>query len=122
MCPDPTTPAPSPNPTRKSLRNELGPISNAALYLGFCLLAGTGSAMLFRLEDGRATLLGLVRQDWALVHAVAALSVLSLVALHLWLNWPWIRSMVLRLRWPTVVIALLGLAMIAVALLAPAHP
>jgi hypothetical protein len=122
MCPDTTTPAPSPNPTRKSLRKELGPISNAVLYLGFCLLAGTGSAMLFRLEGGRATVLGLVRQDWALVHAVAALSVLSLVALHLWLNWPWIRSMVVRLRWPTVVIAVLGLAMIAVALLAPSQP
>jgi hypothetical protein len=122
MCPEPTTPTPRPKPARKALRSELGPISNAALYLGFCLLAATGSAMIFRLEDGRATVLGLVRQDWALVHAVAALSVLSLVALHLWLNWPWIRSMVLRLRWPTVVTALLGLAMIAVALLAPSQP
>jgi hypothetical protein len=122
MCPDPTTPAPRPKLARKSLRSDLGPVSNAALYLGFCLLAATGSAMIFRLEDGRATVLGLVRQDWALVHAVAALSVLSLVALHLWLNWPWIRSMVVRLRWPTVVIALLGLAMIAVALLAPSQP
>jgi len=122
MHPDPNTSTPRPKPARKSLRSELGPISNAALYLGFCVLAATGSAMIFRLEGGRATMLGLVRQDWALIHAVTALSALSLVALHLWLNWPWIRSMLARLRWPTVAIAVVGLTMIAVALLAPVQP
>jgi hypothetical protein len=96
-------------------------VSNAVLFVAFCLLAATGLAMAFRLDDGTATLLGVAKRDWATVHAIAALSVLSLVALHLWVNWPWLRSVLARLRWPTIVVALLGLAMLALALLAPVH-
>ncbi len=77
--------------------------------------------MAFRLDDGSAILLGLAKRDWATVHAITALSVLSLVALHVWVNWPWIRSMLSRLRWPTVVVVLLGLAVLALALLVPVH-
>ncbi len=76
--------------------------------------------MTFRL-DGGAIMLGLGKQDWARIHAIAALSVLSLVVLHLWVNWRWIRSVLRYLRWPTVMVALLGLAMLAVALVAPVH-
>jgi hypothetical protein len=94
-------------------------ISNAVLYLGFCLLAATGLLMEFRLDDAGASLLGVNRRDWARVHALAALSVLSLVALHLWVNWPWLRSVWARLRWRTLAIAILGLAILGVALLAP---
>jgi hypothetical protein len=114
----PSTESPA-QPPSTPVRKDIGPISNAALYLVFCLLAATGLAMALRLEDSNATLLGVAKRDWATVHAIAALSVVSLVALHLWVNWPWIRSMLTRLRWPTVVIGLLGLAMIALALLAP---
>jgi MFS superfamily sulfate permease-like transporter len=96
-------------------------MSNALLYLAFCLLAATGLAMTFRLDDRAGLLLGLTKQEWARVHAITALSVLSLVILHLWVNWGWIRSMVKRLRWPTLLVALLGLVMIALALLAPVH-
>jgi hypothetical protein len=104
-----------------SVRADLGPLSNALLYLAFCLLAATGLAMTFRLDDRARMLLGLDKRDWARVHAITALSVVSLVLLHLWVNWAWIRSMVKRLRWPTLLVALLGLAMIALALLAPVH-
>ena len=93
--------------------------SNAVLYLAFCLLAATGLMMEFRLDDASASLLGVSKRDWARVHAIAALSVLSLVALHLWVNWPWLRSALARLRWRTLVIAVVGLAILAVALLAP---
>lgn len=102
-----------------SARNDVGPLSNALLYLAFCLLAATGLAMTFRLDDGAQVLLGLDKRAWARVHAITALSVVSLVVLHLWVNWRWIRSMLARLRWPTLVIALVGLAMLAAALLAP---
>jgi hypothetical protein len=105
--------------SRPSARSEVGPLSNALLYLAFCLLAATGLAMTFRLDDRAQVLLGLDKQGWARIHAITALSVLSLVLLHLWLNWGWIRSMVRRLRWPTLMIALAGLAMVALALLAP---
>jgi magnesium-transporting ATPase (P-type) len=102
-----------------SLRSDIGPVSNALLYLGFCLLAATGLAMTFRLDNQGSVMLGLGKQDWAGVHAITALSVLSLVALHLWVNWRWIRSTLARLRWPTVLVALVGLAMLALALAAP---
>jgi len=116
-------PAHTPDPPRPvtSLRSELGPVSNALLYLAFCLLAATGLAMTFRLDDRGASMLGLGKQDWARVHAITALSVLSLVVLHLWVNWRWIRSTLARLRWPTVLVALAGLAMLAIALAAPVH-
>ena len=100
-------------------RKDIIPFSNAVLYLVFCLLAGTGLAMEFRLDDASATLLGVAKRDWAKVHAITALSVLSLVAFHLWANWPWARSLLRRLRWPTVVVVSLGLTMLAVFLLAP---
>lgn len=77
--------------------------------------------MTFRLDDRAHVLLGLHKQDWAHVHAITALSVLSLVILHLWVNWGWLRSMVKRLRWPTLLVGLVGLAMLAAALLAPVH-
>ena len=84
------------------------PFSNAVLYLVFCVMAGTGLALGFRLDDGGAMLLGVARRDWVRVHAVTALSVLSLVALHLWVNWPWLRSVLARLRWATVVVVAVG--------------
>jgi hypothetical protein len=104
-----------------SIRKDIGPASNTALYLVFCLLAATGLAMAIRLDDGSAVLLGVTKHDWATVHAIAGLSLLSLVVLHVWVNWPWIRSMMARLRGPTVAVALLGLAMLALALFAPVH-
>ena len=112
----PTTKPPSRPPARRS---EIVPFSNGVLYLVFCLLAGTGLALEFRLDDGGATLLGVARRDWASVHAITALSVLSLVAFHLWVNWPWLRSVLARLRWPTVVVVAMGLATLAIFLLAP---
>jgi hypothetical protein len=112
----PTTKPPSRPPAR---RKDIVPFSNAVLYLVFCVMAGTGLALGFRLDDGGAMLLGVARRDWVRVHAVTALSVLSLVALHLWVNWPWLRSVLARLRWATVVVVAVGVAMLAIFLLAP---
>jgi hypothetical protein len=112
----PPTKAPSRPPAQ---RKDVVLFANAVLYLVFCLLAGTGLAMAFRLDDASATLLGVAKRDWATVHAITALSVLSLVAVHLWLNWPWLRSVLSRLRWATLVVVAVGLAMLATFLLAP---
>lgn len=116
-APGPST-SESPRPA-PSLRADISPVSNALLYLGFCLLAATGLAMTFRLDTDRQVMLWLDKQGWARVHAVTALSVLSLVVLHLWLNWGWIRSMLSRVRWTTVLIAAVGFAMVVLAALAP---
>ena len=112
----PTTKPPS---RRSARRKDTAPFANGVLFLVFCLLAGTGLAMEFRLDDASATLLGVAKRDWARVHAITALSVLSLVAFHLWVNWPWLRSVLARLRWPTVVVVTVGLGMLATFLLAP---
>jgi hypothetical protein len=42
--------------TSSPRRTELVPFSNALLYLVFCLLAATGLAMEFRLDDSNAIL------------------------------------------------------------------
>jgi sterol desaturase/sphingolipid hydroxylase (fatty acid hydroxylase superfamily) len=110
---------PQPPNRAAARRSDIVPFSNAVLFLVFCLLAGTGLAMEFRLHDSSAMLLGVPKRDWAMVHALTALSVLSLVAFHLWANWPWVRSLLQRLRWQTVLVAALGLAVLAVFLLAP---
>jgi len=100
-------------------RTELVPFSNALLYLAFCLLAATGLAMEFRLDDGSATLLGVAKRDWARIHALTAISFLSLTAIHLWVNWPWLRALLIRLRWPTLVVTTVGLVILATFLFAP---
>ena len=46
-----------------ALRNDTGPLSNALLYLAFCLLGATGLAMTFRLDDCTHVLLGLDKQE-----------------------------------------------------------
>jgi hypothetical protein len=100
-------------------RTELIPFSNALLYLVFCLLAATGLAMEFRLDDSNAILLGVAKRDWARVHALTAISFLSLTAIHLWVNWPWLRALLARLRWPTLVVTGAGMIILATFLLAP---
>jgi hypothetical protein len=100
-------------------RTELVSFSNALLYLTFCLLAATGLAMEFRLDHNYAILLGVSKRDWAQVHALTAISFLSLTAVHLWVNWPWLRAVFKRLRWPTLVVATMGLMVLAAFLLAP---
>lgn len=100
-------------------RIHLVPFSNALLYLVFCLLAATGLAMEFRFNDSNATLLGVAKRDWARVHALTALSFLSFTTVHLRVNWPWLRALLARLRWPTLVVTGAGLVILATFLLAP---
>jgi hypothetical protein len=107
----------TPTPARR--RTESDAFTNAFLYLVFCLLAATGLAMEFRLDDGDATLLGVAKRDWARVHALTAISFLSLTAIHLWVHWPWLRALLARLRWPTLVVTTAGLVIVATFLLAP---
>lgn len=101
------------------LRKDLAVISNVVLYLTFCVLAATGLALAFKLDHDGARLFGVMKRDWARVHTIAALSVLSLVVLHLWVNWPWIRPILARQRWTSAVVVLVGLVVLALALLAP---
>ncbi|MGC9985975.1 MAG: DUF4405 domain-containing protein [Polyangia bacterium] len=100
-------------------RIDLVSFSNAMLYLVFCVLAATGLAMEFRFDDSNATLLGVAKREWARVHALTALSFLSLTAVHLWVNWPWLRALLARLRWATLVVMTAGMVILVTFLLAP---
>lgn len=100
-------------------RSELVPVSNALLYLAFCLLAGSGLALELRLGYRNATLLGRLRADWVDFHRMVALTFVSLSMIHVWVNLPWLRATWARLRWSTVIVALLGLAALAAFLFAP---
>ena len=98
---------------------QLVAFSNALLYLGFCVLAGTGLALELRLKYANSKMLGVLRPDWVDFHRLVALTFLSLSAIHLWVNFPWLRAMLARSRWPTLVVMVVGLAVLATFLFAP---
>jgi len=92
-------------------------VGNAALYLAFCALAGTGLLLELRLdeESGATRLFGLGRDDWGEVHFVVALTFIGLAILHVALNWSWIKA-AFRRRRPAIAVAGVG-ALLVVALL-----
>jgi hypothetical protein len=96
-------------------------IINALLYLASCALVATGFALEWKveIEDESRTLLGMTGETWGEVHFMLALAVIALVVAHLALNWAWIRNLLTRLRWPTLVCLAAGLAVIALVLVAP---
>jgi hypothetical protein len=99
--------------------NKLSPISNAILYLAFCLLVACGLVLEFRLESSIETLFGLTRREWAKVHAIVALGFVATATLHIALNWAWVRGMVAKARWTTTSVAAIGLLLLVLALLTP---
>jgi len=94
---------------------------NASLYLAACTLAATGLALEWKIEaenEGQ-TLLGLNGEAWGECHFIVALVVLALVVIHLALHWAWISNVMAKLRAPVLAVIVAGLALIAVALMAP---
>ena len=99
---------------RKSLS-----VSNAVLYLVFSCLVSSGLALEFRLEDSGQKLLALTKHNWATVHAITASVFVNLAFLHLWMNRAWVRAILRKVRWPTLVLLGVGLAFVMVTALAP---
>lgn len=78
------------------MRNLLNRVLNLLLYLCFASLLGTGMMLKFRLPPGSRgghglTALGLDRHEWGDIHFWLSIAFLLLVALHLILNWPWLK-------------------------------
>jgi fucose permease len=96
--------------------------ANAALYLAFCALAGTGLLLEVRLddEDGPARVLGMGLDDWSEIHISVALVFAALSSLHLALNWPWIKAACRKSLLATMVLAA-GAVLVAALLLWPRH-
>jgi hypothetical protein len=89
------------------------------LLMGFLLFSGF--LMKFTMPPGtggRLLLLGLDRHGWGVLHFWVAVSLLTGVALHLWLHWAWMRTTTphyFKRAWAPALIALLILALAALA-------
>jgi hypothetical protein len=96
--------------------------ANAALYLAFCALAGTGVLLEMRLddEDGPAGVMGMGRDDWGEIHIMAAIVFAGLCVLHSVLNWPWIKTACRKSSAATLVLTA-GAALVAALLLWPSN-
>ena len=70
-------------------------ILNLGLYFSFCIMAGTGLLMAYRLPPGHRGWLGLTvwgmrGHEWAEIHLCAAWIFVALILLHLMLHWNWL--------------------------------
>lgn len=111
-------------PRKPSSRTLLPRLCNAALWLLFCGLSGTGLLLAFRLPPGSRggkglSALGWGRHDWGDFHSWLSYGFLALVLLHLALHWRWFWQIAAKKRaWPILLGILGGLAlMLSLALL-----
>lgn len=101
-------------PMRMILRRSL----NLLLYLSFCVLAGTGLLMAFRLIPGSRGGRGLHvlswdRHQWGDFHTWFAYAFMALVCIHLAMNWAWLAKVAARGRlWRLVLGLILGAAIV----------
>jgi len=93
---------------------------NVLAYFCFCVMAGTGLLLEFRLdEDTSGTILGIASEDWGDIHEWVAYLFVMVVVLHLILHWTWIKMLAARHLWSTVMGLAAGVCVIGVLLLTP---
>ena len=89
-------------------RNPINRVLNLALYLLSCFMVGTGLIMWLRLPPGSGgrhrggrgehagetahAVLGMSRHEWGDWHLYAGLALIGITALHLLMNWTWMRK------------------------------
>jgi hypothetical protein len=106
----------------KNLRMRL---LNYLLYLAFCLMAGTGLLLAYRLppsgRGGRGLrFFEMGRHEWGDIHLWISFAFLALVVLHLVLNWNWLKKIAASARaWRLLAGLGVGIALIAFFLFAP---
>jgi len=73
-------------------RNRAHLLVNVAAWLVFAALASTGFLMAYRLPPGDCSnsMLGLSRHQWGDIHFYLSLGFVSLMVVHLLLNWKWV--------------------------------
>ena len=93
---------------------------NVLAYFCFCVMAGTGLLLEFRLdEDTSGTILGLGAEDWGDIHEWVAYLFVMVVVLHLILHWAWIKMLGAKHLWTTVIGLTAGVCVIGALLLTP---
>ena len=107
------------------MKNTILRTANFALWLVFCLLAGTGLMLQYRLPPGSRggrglSVWGFSRHEWGDVHFWAAVAMFALVVLHFILNWNWMRKIAAsRKSWQLIAGFAIGFGLIALFLLLP---
>ncbi|GAB4240357.1 MAG: hypothetical protein OHK005_02480 [Candidatus Methylacidiphilales bacterium] len=100
---------------------------NLILWLSFCVMAGTGLLLAFRLPPGSRggrglQAMGLGRHDWAEIHTWVSYVFIVGIILHLILHWRWLWQVACRRRaWPMLAGIGLGLALLFYLFLQPVH-
>ncbi len=106
-------------------KNIARAIVDVLMFVSMCFLAGTGLLIHYRLIPGSQggeglTLLGLGRHDWGAYHLLCAYFLLSLVVVHLVLNFAFIKNIIVsKMRWTAIVLCLAGICIAIFFLLAP---
>lgn len=76
-------------------KNVLKYIIDAALFVDICTIAVLGLLLGFVIPHGPGiakNFLGIRRHQWADLHLFLAIILIALLALHLMMNWTWVRE------------------------------
>jgi hypothetical protein len=100
-------------------------VTDIAMFVALCFITGTGLLIHYRLVPGSRgghglSLLGLSRHEWGTYHLWAAYLLLSLVLVHMALNYAFIKNCIAAKRtWIVIGLGLIGVAILSVFLLLP---
>ncbi len=91
------------------------------LFFSFSFLLGSGIMLKFSFVKGMGpqTVLGLSKHEWCDIHLQVGLLMFIAVLIHLIVNRLWVTKVGTKSAWLAVIIALLGIALIAVLALSP---
>ncbi len=69
----------------------------ALLFVDLCSVAVLGLLLAFVINSGNTPpggkfFLGLHRHEWADIHLTLSITILGLVAMHVWLSWDWVTA------------------------------
>lgn len=107
-----------PGVKRDGFRKWIPRVSNLLLWLLFCIMAGTGLLLAYRLPPGSRggkglSSLGWTRHDWGGLHQWISFAFLVLVIAHMFLHWRWFWQVACRKRaWPLLVGIFAGLVLL----------
>ena len=103
-----------------TMKRNANLVLNALLYFGFCVLAGTGLLLEFRLcDNARLTVWGMDQEDWRDLHELASYLFVAVVVLHLAMHWTWIKVLAAKHFWATTIVAAVGAAITGAILWGP---
>jgi len=106
-------------------KNSVKSIADIVMYFLLCFLAGTGLLVHYKLVPGfegghGLTLFGLDRHEWGEFHLYAAYGMIALAALHLFLNYAFIKNIIANKKtWLVTALGIPGLLIILFFLFAP---